>query len=68
VDGQPDHPGHEPAELEPLDVGDGLAAADGGEIALVPVVERRRLGTAQPVSIRRIQAAMDEIEDQLRPA
>jgi ATP-dependent helicase HrpA len=28
----------------------------------------QQLGTAQPVSIRRIQAAMDEIEDQLRPA
>jgi len=26
------------------------------------------LGTAQPVSIRRIQAAMDEVEDQLQPA
>ena len=28
----------------------------------------QQLGTAQPVSIRRIQAAMDELEDQLQPA
>jgi ATP-dependent helicase HrpA len=28
----------------------------------------QQLGTAQPVSIRRIQAAMDEVEEQLQPA
>ncbi|HEU5271963.1 MAG TPA: DUF3418 domain-containing protein, partial [Jatrophihabitans sp.] len=28
----------------------------------------QQLGTTQPVSIRRIQAAMDELEDQLQPA
>ena len=42
VDDQPGHPGEEAAELDALDVRDGRGAADGGQVALVAVPERRR--------------------------
>src|SRR5205814_7284787 len=50
VDDEPRDPGEEAAELEPLDLGDGCRAPDRREVALVAVVERRRLPRAQAVA------------------
>ena len=50
VHDQPGDPGEQAAELEALEVGDGLAAADRGEVALVAVVERRRLLPGEAVA------------------
>ena len=40
VDPEPQQPGDRAAEVQPLDLGDGAAAADRGEVALVDVAER----------------------------
>src|SRR5437773_2265359 len=40
VQSQPEGPGGEAREVQPLDVGDRTRAADRGEVSLVPVVKR----------------------------
>ena len=48
MDHQPGHPGEEAADLHALDVRDGGGPADGGQVALVAVAERRRRAALQP--------------------
>src|SRR4051794_24990484 len=45
---QPGQPGEEAADLYALDVRDGGGAADGGQVALVAVPERRRDAALHP--------------------
>src|SRR6266545_2440990 len=42
VDEDPEEPGGEPGKAQAPEVGDGLVAADGGEVALVEVAEGRQ--------------------------
>src|SRR6266536_6679651 len=48
VDDQPGDPGDQAAEPQPLDVGDRGGAADGREVPLVAVTERRCVARAEP--------------------